>query len=181
MAQRTGRRPTPEVALATAGAIGSAAAAVVALVLGAVIDSTDAGLAAAVGALLPGVLALASLPFLLAGAALGRGAVIGASLVAFSYRMVLAFALLVAVARFTDLPFEPLALGMPLGLIGSIGAEMRRTVRDPRLLELDEASVAERAAQRQEWVEARDAAASTLLSETSGPSYLPVSPQRRRR
>lgn len=180
-ARGAGLADSPEVALSLAAVTGGTVAAVLAGLVGWLLAGPADGVAAAVGAGLPAVLALASIPFLLVGALLGRGSgVAGASLVALSFRLVLAFALLVLLARHTSLSFTPLGLGLAAGLVGSIGAEMRRTIRDPRLLAIDAEAAATRAEQTARWRAVQDdGAGETLLRRSAGPAYLP--PQRHRR
>lgn len=179
----SGPTGSPEVALTVGGLLGGVLAAAVGGGLGWVLAGATDGVAAAVGALVPAGLALASLPFLVLGGLLGQGSVIaGASMVALGFRLVLAVMVFVLLARHTDLSFTALGLGLAAGLVGTIAGEMRSAIRDPRIRAADEAAAAHRARQTAQWITERDSRSSGVeLRGGDGPAYLPTSRPRRTR
>ena len=128
---RAGPR-SPEVGLSLAAATGAVLAAPVALAVGTVAGGLEAGVAAAVGAFLPGGLALIVLPLMMMADRVPASATVGLALAALGLRLGWALAIFAVLARTGALPLRPLALGLVLGLVAAIGAEMTAWAREPR-------------------------------------------------
>lgn len=129
---RRDRPRSPEVGLSLAALVGALAAAPVALLAGAAVAGIEAGLAAAVGAFLPGGLALITLPLAAMADRVSPSATVGLALAALGLRLGWALAIFAVLARTGVLELRPLALGLVLGLIAAIGAEMTAWAREPR-------------------------------------------------
>ena len=122
----------PEQSLAVAGVLGACAVAVIGSVVAGVLDGGEAGVAVGAGAVLVAALSIVAMPLYKRGAKVGNDMVVAMSLAGLGLRGMVALVVLVLVAQLGLLPMNSFAIGLALGLVGALVAEIIAAARDPR-------------------------------------------------
>lgn len=122
----------PEQTLAIAGALGAAAAAVAGTVIALAVTDGTTALAVGTGAGLVALLGVLVLPLYRLVAAVGNDMVVGLSVAALGLRVAVAMVATAIVSSLGLLPIRRFAIGLAVGLVCALVAEMAAAARDPR-------------------------------------------------
>lgn len=122
----------PEEKLARAGALGAVLSAFPAAALAGAISGAGEMLPVAAGAVAIALLAMVSTPLYRMGSAIGNQAMVAVQMAALGLRLLLAVAIFAALATLTGVDMAPFSVGVAVGLVASVIAEMTAAARDPR-------------------------------------------------